>query len=52
MKHVVKLDEKGRLVYDGLLSSKEIATIDEILNALKSELPQVEKGVTVKLSFL
>lgn len=45
MKHVVKLDEKGRLVYDGLLSSKEIATIDEILNALKSELPQVEKDL-------
>lgn len=45
MKHVVKLDKKGRLVYDGLLSSKEIATIDEILSALKSELPQVEKDL-------
>jgi hypothetical protein len=34
--------QNGRLVYDGLLSSKEKATIDEILAALKQEIPQVE----------
>ncbi len=42
MGHIVALDAEGHLVYDGLLSSKEIATIDEILNALKQEIPQIE----------
>lgn len=42
MGHIVVLDAEGHLVYDGLLSSKEIATIDEILNALKQEIPQIE----------
>lgn len=42
MGHIVTLDSNGHLVYDGLLSSKEIATIDEILNALKQEIPQIE----------
>ena len=34
MNHVVSLDKDGHLIYKGLLTSKEIATIDEILNAL------------------
>ena len=42
MGHIVTLNSDGHLVYDGLLSSKEIATIDEILNALKQEIPQIE----------
>ena len=42
MGHIVTLDAKGHLVYEGLLSSKEIATIDDILNALKQEIPQIE----------
>lgn len=42
MNHVVSLDKDGHLVYQGLLTSKEIATIDEILNALKEEIPQIE----------
>ena len=37
MNHVVSLDADGHLVYKGLLTSREIATIDEILNALKDE---------------
>lgn len=37
--------QNGRLVYDGLLSSKEKATIDEILVALKQEIPQVESDL-------
>lgn len=41
MGHVVKL-VGGHLVYDGLLSSKEKATIDDILNALKAEIPIIE----------
>lgn len=42
MAHLVSLDSEGRLVYDGLLSSQERATVDEILNALKLEIPQIE----------
>ena len=42
MNHVVSLDKEGHLVYNGLLTAKEIATIDEILYALKSEIPQIE----------
>ena len=42
MKHIVEIDVDGRLVYDGLLSSQEKATIDEILNALQKEIPQIE----------
>ena len=42
MGHIVELDAEGRLIYDGLLSSQEKATIDEILKALKEEIPQIE----------
>lgn len=42
MNHVVSLDKDGHLIYKGLLTAKEIATIDEILNALKDEIPQIE----------
>ena len=42
MNHVVSLDKDGHLVYKGLLTAKEIATINEILNALKQEIPQIE----------
>lgn len=45
MKHIVALDAEGHLVYDGLLSSKEKASIDEILNALKTEIPQIESDL-------
>lgn len=42
MNHVVSLDKDGHLVYKGLLTAKEIATIDEIKNALEQEIPQIE----------
>lgn len=45
MGHIVSLDVDGHLVYNGLLSSKEIASIDEILNALKQEIPQIESDL-------
>lgn len=45
MGHIVSLDAEGHLVYDGLLSSKEIATTDEILNALRQEIPQIESDL-------
>ncbi|MEG0475960.1 MAG: ATP-dependent helicase, partial [Carnobacterium sp.] len=42
MGHLVALDAEGHLVYEGLLSSQEKATVDEILNALKSEIQEIE----------
>lgn len=48
MSHVVSLDKNGHLIYEGMLSSKEIATIDEILEALKKEIPQVENDLLVE----
>lgn len=45
MGHTVALDKDGHLVYEGLLSSKEKATIDEILDALKAEIPDVENNL-------
>ena len=41
MGHVVRLID-GHLVYDGMLSTKEIATIDDILKALQKEIPVIE----------
>ena len=45
MSHVVSLDKNGHLIYEGMLSSKEIATIEEILEALKNEIPQIENDL-------
>ena len=41
MGNIVRLID-GHLVYDGMLSSKEKATIDDILSALQSEIPAIE----------
>lgn len=41
MTNIVKLVD-GKLVYEGILSSQEIASIDEILNTLRIEIPEVE----------
>lgn len=43
MAHIVTRDAEGHLVYHGMLSSKEKATADEMLNALKQEIPQIEE---------
>ena len=45
MGNIVTLDSEGHLVYDGFLSSQEKASIDEILNALKLEIPQIEQDL-------
>lgn len=42
MSKVLTLDKNGNYVYDGFLTSKEKATVDDILNALKSEIPMIE----------
>lgn len=39
---VVSVDKDGRIVYDGLLTSKEKADIDDIIAALQTEIPQIE----------
>lgn len=41
MGHIVRLVD-GHMIYDGLLSSQEKATIDEILHALQEEIPTIE----------
>lgn len=42
MAHIITRDKEGRLVYNGMLSSKEKATADEMLKDLKIEIPQIE----------
>lgn len=44
MAHIVRLVD-GHLVYDGLLSSKEKASIDEILHTLQKEIPTIESDL-------
>jgi len=48
MGHVVSLDAEGHLVYEGMLSSKEKANIDEILDSLKAEIPVIEQELSEK----
>lgn len=45
---IVNLDKDGHLIYDGMLSSKEKASADEVLDALKTEIPQIEKDLQEK----
>jgi len=39
---IVEIDQEHRIVYCGMLSSQEKASIDDILNVLKDEIPKVE----------
>lgn len=43
---IVNLDKDGHLVYDGFLSSKEKASVDEVLSSLQQEIPQIEKDLS------
>ena len=45
MGNIVSLDAQGHLIYDGFLSSEEKATVDEIVNTLKVEIPQIESDL-------
>ncbi len=45
MSNVVEIDERGQIVYKGLLSSKQTAEIDEIINTLKEEIPEIENNL-------
>lgn len=42
MAKTVSLTKDGKIIYEGLLTSKEKASVDEILNALQQEIPVVE----------
>ncbi len=42
MGNIFVRDEDGHMVYDGLLSSKEKASVDEVLKTLKAEIPEIE----------
>lgn len=48
MSKLISLDKDGKIVYEGMLSSQEKADIDEILYALKQEIPQIEKELAEK----
>lgn len=43
MGKIIKKDEQGHVVYNGLLSSEEIAEADALLMQLKNEIPNIEK---------
>ena len=45
MGNIVSVDKSGHLIYDGLLSSQEKATVDEIVATLKKEIPQIENDL-------
>lgn len=45
MAHIITRDKEGHLVYNGMLSSKEKATADEMLQDLKMEIPQIEEDL-------
>ena len=47
MVHLITRDEKGHPFYSGMLSSKEKATADEMLQDLKIEIPQIEEELKV-----
>lgn len=42
MNKVLTVDKDGSYIYNGFLTSKEKATIDDILNTLKEEIPLIE----------
>ena len=42
MVYIITRDKDGHLVYNGMLSSKEKATADEMLKDLRSKIPQIE----------
>ena len=44
MGNIVRLID-GHIVYDGMLSSQEKASIDEILAALQEEIPAIERDL-------
>ena len=48
MKKIITIDKEGNLIYEGMLSSREKATVDEILRTLQNEIPDIEKNLSEK----
>lgn len=45
MGKIVTIDNQGRIIYEGLLSHQEIASIDEIIKTLQEEIPEIEASL-------
>lgn len=50
MGKIVKKDDAGHVVYEGLLSSEELATADALLKQLMDEIPQIERELAEKFN--
>lgn len=48
MSKIVEVSDSGDIIYSGMLSSKEKAEIDDIIDALKSEIPEIENELAEK----
>lgn len=48
MSKIITIDKDGNLIYEGMLSSKQKATVDEILATLQTEIPDIEKNLSDK----
>ena len=48
MSKIVEVNSKGEIVYSGMLSSQEKAEVDEIIAALKKEIPEIEAELSAK----
>lgn len=50
MAKVIEFDKNGNILYRGMLTANEIASYDDVINALKEEIPQIEKELKQKYS--
>ena len=47
MSNIVEV-KNGEIIYSGMLSSQEKAAVDEIITALKNEIPEIENELSKK----
>ena len=48
MSKIVEVNKSGDIIYSGMLSSKEKAEIDDIIDTLKEEIPEIENELSEK----
>lgn len=48
MAHLVEVDSKGTITYEGLLTSKDRVPFDELVETLKKEIPEIENELKEK----
>lgn len=48
MSKIVEVNDEGKIVYHGMLSSADKATADDLIRTLKEEIPQIEDDLKVK----